>query len=76
MPSKGTPRRSFRMSDDAFEQMLETIERRNVWTKEAPWSVSDFIGIAIADKIRKMSRSGKREVPQLEDRLPDMLNGK
>lgn len=75
MPTKGTPRLSFRCSQELQLDIQECIARRNTWSREAPWTLSDFIGLACREKIAKMGRSRKAEV-ETSDRLPDELAGK
>ncbi len=55
--SKGTPIRHFRMLDSEWQEMLDTIELRNLFTREEHWDKSAFITLAIREKIAKMERS-------------------
>ncbi len=55
--SKGTPIRHFRMLNSEWREMLETIELRNLFTREERWDKSAFITLAIREKIAKMERS-------------------
>lgn len=75
MPTKGTPVRTFRCQDDLWNEVLETISRRNEWSKEAPWTISEFIGVSIREKIDKMARGRKQRVIP-EERLADPFVGK
>jgi hypothetical protein len=64
------------MQDELWELMLETIQRRNEASFKQPWSISDFIGVAIADKIKKMGRSRRDRIEDVPDRVPDEEAGK
>jgi hypothetical protein len=68
--SKGTPIRTFRCQDDLWDQIKEAIERRNQWSRDEPWTLSDFMGAAIREKLAKMARSAKRDADAPEERLP------
>jgi hypothetical protein len=57
--SKGNRLFAFRMTAQLYALVEETIERRNVWTRNAPWTMTDFFHAAIREKIRKMRRSRK-----------------
>ena len=57
MPTAGTSKVVVRIPPDLLEEMQLTIATRNVYTREEPWSVSDFIRVAICEKIAKMRRS-------------------
>jgi hypothetical protein len=54
--SKGTKVYPVRLDPGLMEDVEITIERRNMMTREAPWTLSDFLRIAIREKIRKMER--------------------
>lgn len=57
--SKGTTKYVFRL-DDCQKMFVDvTIARRNEFTRDEPWTLSDFIRIAIWEKLRKMERSRK-----------------
>ena len=60
--SKGTKLFAVRIAPDMQARIDETIQRRNLWTRGEDWSFSDFIRVAIEEKIRKMERS-RRRVP-------------
>lgn len=75
MASKGTPVRTFRCQEDLWDEVIETIARRNEWSKERPWSISEFIGVALREKIDKMARGRKQKVVPGE-RLADPFVGK
>jgi len=55
--SKGTKTYAVRLPVDLVLQIGETVERRNLWTREEEWTLSDFIRIALEEKVRKMERS-------------------
>jgi hypothetical protein len=57
MPSAGTTMRSFRFNEAFWEMVEETVERRNTWSMRPPWTLSQFVRIAIVEKIKKMERS-------------------
>lgn len=70
--SKGTQVYSVRINPFLVELARETIERRNNFCGGVPWTFSDFITIAMREKLAKMKRSrcrGKRRSfpPPLED---------
>jgi len=54
--SRGTPVVPVRVDQETMALVMETIQRRNFWTQCEPWSVSDFIRIALREKIAKMAR--------------------
>lgn len=55
--SAGTPVRSVRIGEELWVRMRFQICSRNNWTREEPWNESDFIRIAIEEKLAKMARS-------------------
>lgn len=55
--SRGTPIRHFRMTDADWQEMLDTVQLRNHFTREEHWDKSAFITLAIREKIAKMERS-------------------
>lgn len=58
--SKGTKRFALRIPIDLKVVMEEAIKRRNDSVMDAPpWSVSDFVRIAVVEKLAKMERSKK-----------------
>lgn len=59
--SKGTPVVPVRIAPELIREIEDTIARRNFWSREIPWSVSDFIRIACKEKIRKMERCRKKK---------------
>lgn len=65
MPSKGTPRRTFRFADQFWTTVEEAVDRRNFWTQREPWTLSDFVRIAIAEKLAKMKRCRRRRPRRL-----------
>jgi hypothetical protein len=56
MPSHGNPVQRFRLRPEEYEEIEEAIERRNTWSRESPWTFSDFFRIAIREKLLKMGR--------------------
>lgn len=73
MPSKGTRMRQFRYSDGDWAKLEMAVERRNFWTREEPWTLSDFIRIAIAEKLDKMRRCRRRKRPRPATTAPDLV---
>ena len=55
--SRGTPNQTFRLLPSLKAECERTIEKRNNNTREAPWSFTEFIEIALREKIAKMERS-------------------
>lgn len=63
--SAGTPLKAVRIPPDLSIEIDRTIARRNYNSREAPWTFTDFCLTAIAEKILKMARSGKRPRPEV-----------
>jgi len=61
--SRGTPLRALRIPPALSAEIDTTITRRNHHSREEPWNWTDFCLAAIAEKILKMARSGKRPRP-------------
>ncbi len=57
--SKGTPLTNVRLDSATVAEVVETIARRNLWSREEAWTVSEFIRVAIREKMHKMARSRK-----------------
>jgi hypothetical protein len=57
MSSKGTPIKTLRVPEDLSTEVQETIDRRNMWSRETAWTWTDFCLVAIREKIDKMRRS-------------------
>lgn len=55
--SKGTRVYPVRLSPAVVELCEETIKRRNDWSREEPWTFSQFVRIALVEKVKKMARS-------------------
>lgn len=55
--SKGSPIVPVRIPEATLNAMEDTIECRNANSREAPWTRSEFINIAIREKVKKMHRS-------------------
>lgn len=56
----GNPKIVVRIPPDLKRQMLEAIKSRNHRTREEPWELSDFVRIAIRDKLHHIQRSRRR----------------
>ena len=57
MPSLGTGKILVRVPDALRLQIEDTIKARNLLSSSEPWSLSDFVRIALAEKLAKMERS-------------------
>lgn len=57
--SKGTKAFPVRLPNKLLQEVNETIQRRNDHSKEEPWTFSDFVRIALREKISKMERGRK-----------------
>lgn len=55
--SRGTRKAVVRIATDLLQEIQETIGRRNQWVGRYPWTLSDFLRIALREKIEKMRRS-------------------
>jgi Arc/MetJ-type ribon-helix-helix transcriptional regulator len=69
MPSAGTPVLPVRLHNDVKSEIERAVRRRNFHSWEEKWTVSDFIRIAIREKLAKMERcrkQRKRRKRQLE----------
>ena len=55
--SKGTPNQTFRLLPSLKEECERTIARRNDNSFESPWTFTEFIELALREKIAKMERS-------------------
>lgn len=55
--SKGNRPIKARVSQDEWDAILKCIARRNERSREAPWTASDFVRVAIQEKLSKMRRS-------------------
>lgn len=55
--SKGTPHTALRLSAEVLDLADVTIRRRNLNSKRPPWSLTEFIRVAIQEKVKKMERS-------------------
>lgn len=56
----GNPRIVVRIPPALKREMLEAIKSRNHRTREEPWELSDFVRIAIRDKLHHIQRSRRR----------------
>ena len=66
--SKGTPRVVIRLADQVVQEIELAIARRNLWSREVPWTLSDFLRVAIAEKLQKMARCRR---PRRRPSAPD-----
>lgn len=64
--SAGTRVYTVRLPAALMHEVNWTIQRRNVWTAAEPWTISDFIRVALEREIRKMMRSRKRQRKNLQ----------
>lgn len=55
--SLGSPILKARIPQSVLHEVEITIARRNIFTRNAPWTISAFIVSAIKEKIAKMERS-------------------
>lgn len=69
MSSKGTPRTTVRIDGGLMEDIEIAIDRRNTWSREEGWTVSDFLRVAALEKLAKMrrSRAPRRKRPKPEN---------
>ena len=58
--SLGTDRYTFRLPKALMDVVAETIARRNDWTRNEPWDLSEFVRVALREKVKKMARSRRR----------------
>jgi hypothetical protein len=58
--SLGTKVYPVRLAESLMMEVTATIARRNYWTRRLPWSLSDFIRVALLEKVKKMGRSRRR----------------
>lgn len=58
--SKGTDRYTFRLPQELMAAVATTIYRRNLHTDKEPWELSEFVRVAIKEKLAKMERSRRR----------------
>jgi metal-responsive CopG/Arc/MetJ family transcriptional regulator len=69
--SAGTPRVTIRIDDELREEIEIVITDRNSRTRDRPWTLSDFIGIAIREKVLKMQRGRSTGQIGSPERLKD-----
>lgn len=55
--SKGRRILTFRISEEMHGDVIRLVERRNSTTREEPWTMTDFVLRAIAEKIAHVERS-------------------
>lgn len=71
MPSKGTARYTFRLPTALVQHVEFTRSHRNNHTRNAPWTLSDFVREALAEKCWKMNRSRKSHYRARPTRPPN-----
>jgi hypothetical protein len=49
-----------RIALDIQQRVQRQIDSRNYWTQREPWTFSDFVRVALEDKLAKMARSRRR----------------
>lgn len=57
--SRGTPVRTFRVSDELWAEVLRVVEARNSRTVKDQWTVASFVLEAMVDKLDHMARGRK-----------------
>jgi len=57
--SAGTPRYTFRLPEELMDAVRERTAQRNMVARGKAWEVSDFVRIAICEKLNKMERSAR-----------------
>lgn len=55
--SKGNRIISCRTPEELCQLIEETIQRRNFWSADEPWTIARFLVLAAWEKVRKMERS-------------------
>lgn len=60
--SAGTPRKIVRIDAETWDLVKKTIAHRNAHVDAAPWTESDFLRIAVQEKVQKMDRSRGRRL--------------
>jgi hypothetical protein len=58
--SKGNAIIGVRVKPELLARVQQTIERRNQLTREAPWSMTDFVLAAVHDKLRHLDRARRQ----------------
>lgn len=56
MPSKGTARYTFRLPPELMMEVEATIQLRNEHTTQEEWDLSEFVRVALREKVSKMDR--------------------
>lgn len=57
----GNPKLIVRVPRELIAEVKEAIRRRNLRSREEPWVISDFVRIALRDKLHHMQRSRGRK---------------
>jgi len=55
--SKGTPRYTFRLPEDLMQAVELQILSRNACSPREEWDTSEFVRVALREKLAKMKRS-------------------
>jgi hypothetical protein len=55
--SNGTRVYTVRLQDDLMERVQETMQRRDLYSADSPWTLSDFLRVCVEEKLAKMERS-------------------
>jgi hypothetical protein len=58
--SRGSRIIPLRVKPELLARMQQTIERRNAITREAPWSMTDFVLAAVKDKLLHLDRARRQ----------------
>lgn len=59
--SRGRKQLIVRVSDEQLAKIEELIKSRNLYTREAEWTISDWVRTAIDDKIKHTERSRSKQ---------------
>jgi hypothetical protein len=65
--SKGTPVRSVRLSEALWQKIDLYVEFRNRHSQDEAWTMSDFMAIAVIEKMEKMDRSRGRILTVMDE---------
>jgi hypothetical protein len=71
--SRGTERYTFRLPPKLMREVEATRLLRNQNTREEPWTLSDLVRIALAEKVKKMNRSRKRPILVTDDQIRQLV---
>jgi Arc/MetJ-type ribon-helix-helix transcriptional regulator len=59
--SKGNPRVTIRLTQALIDEINACINSRNYHSAEEPWTFSDFVDKAIAEKLAHLKRSRRKK---------------